>query len=219
MPTLNIPKQPALPLGPGDYAKAYQDRYSNILRLYFNQLDSTNSALLGPLGMQYLDSPHISASDSTSQYATANDTPALVSWNTAASVKGFTLNPNNTATAQVSGIYKISYSLQFANTANDAHDVFIWLRVNGGQIPNSSSRFTLRERKSAGNYNYIVAYASVMFEAEEGDAVGLWWATDQAYISGTQDGIFMEALPAQTTPYVRPANPSATGSIIFLGRA
>lgn len=218
MANLIIPRAPALPLANQEYSPPYQNRYSSILRLYFNQLDTVNAGVLGPLGMQYLDSPHIAASDSTSQYATADDTPQLVAWDTAVSNKGFTLNPSNTATASVSGVYKIDYSLQLANTANAVHEVFVWLQVNGGVIPDSSSRFTLQARKSSGESNYLVAYSSVVFEADAGDAIGLWWATDQAYIVGVQGGIFIEALPAQTTPYARPANPSATGSITFLGR-
>lgn len=218
MASLIIPKSPTLPLANVDYSPSYQNRYSSILRLYFNQLDTVNSGLLGPLGMQYLDAPHIAAADTTSQYATADDTPKLVAWDTATSVKGFTLNPTGTATVAVSGVYKIDYSLQLANTANDAHDVFIWLRVNGGVIPDSSSRFTLQARKSTGDYTYIVAYSSVVFAADAGDEIGLWWATDQAYIVGVQDGVYMPALPAQTTPYIRPATPSAIGSITFLGR-
>jgi hypothetical protein len=33
---------PNLPVATPDYQKQYQDQYSNVLRLYFNQLDSTN---------------------------------------------------------------------------------------------------------------------------------------------------------------------------------
>ena len=218
MAELSTPKSPALPLAPSDYNTPYQNRYSNILRLYFNQLDTVTSALLGPLGMQYLDSPHIGASNTASQYATADDTPKLVEWDTAVSIKGFTLNPDNTATVSVSGIYKIDFRLQFANTANDAHDAIVWLQVNGSQVDGSTSIFTLQARKSAGVYSFMTAYSSVLFEAEEGDAIGLWWATDQAFISGTQDGIFLSAQAAQTTPYVRPSKPSSSGSITFLGR-
>lgn len=218
MADLLIPKAPALPIAQQQYTKIYQDTFGNILRLYFNQLDTVNSGVLGPLGMRYLDAPHISASDSTDQYATANDTPKLVAWDTATSVRGFTLNPSGTATATVPGVYKIDFSLQLANTDNAAHDAFVWLQTNGTQVVDSSSRFTLPARKGAGNYSYIVAYSSIVFEIDVSDEIGLWWATDQAFISGVQDGIFMEALPAQTTPYVRPSNPSAIGSITFLGR-
>ncbi|MDV7402610.1 hypothetical protein RZS08_64910, partial [Arthrospira platensis SPKY1] len=110
--------------------------FGNILRLYFNQLDSANSALYGPLGMTYLDSPHISASDSTDQYADGDDDPTIVRWDTAEAANGFTLNVNNTATPTVEGIYKIDYSLQFANNDNTAqHDVFVWLQTDGSLIP------------------------------------------------------------------------------------
>mgnify|MGYP003342822453 CR=1 FL=1 len=41
--TYNIirpPKAPNLPVGPTDYSQQYQDQFSNVLRLYFNQLDN-----------------------------------------------------------------------------------------------------------------------------------------------------------------------------------
>ena len=115
-------------------------------------------------------------------------------------------------------IYKIDYSLQFANTANAAHDVYVWLEVNGGtQVPNSTSKFTLPARKSAGVYSFVVAYSSVTFEVTGGDEVKLYWATDQAYNPvGPVDGVYMEYIPAQTVPYAHPAAPSAIGSITFV---
>jgi hypothetical protein len=219
MATVFVPKAPSLPLAGNDFSAVYQNRYSSILRLYFNQLDLVNSSVLGPLGMSFLDAPHISASDSTNQYAPGNDTPTLVKWNTAVAVNGFTLNTNNTATAQVSGIYKIDYSLQVVNNANAIHEIFVWLQVNGSQLANSSSRFTLAARKSGSVFTFIVAYSSVVFEAEAGDEIGLYWATDlAAQASPAVDGVFLNALPVQTTPYARPASPSAIGSITFLGR-
>jgi hypothetical protein len=219
MADLIIPRAPALPLANREYEPAYQNRYSSTLRLYFNQLDTVNSGLLGPLGMQYLDAPHISASDSTDQYATADDTPTLVLWDTAQYVNGFTLNPSGTATVTVPGAYKIDYSLQFSNTDNTAaHDVFIWLQENGTVIANSATRFTIPSAKSASVPAYMVATSSIMFEADPSDEIGLWWATETAATSGGTKGVFMEHLPAQVSPYARPANPSATGSITFLGR-
>jgi len=219
MAEIQIPKAPALPIAQQQYTKVYQDTFGNILRLYFNQLDTVNSAVLGPLGLRYLDAPHISASDSTDQYATANDSPKLVAWDTAASVKGFTLNPDGTATATAPGVYKIDYSLQLANTDNTSpHDAYVWLQTNGSFIPDSSRRFTVLAAKNSSNPAYITAYSSIVFEIDVDDEIGLWWATDQAFISGTQNGVYMEAIPAITTPYARPANPSAIGAITFLGR-
>ena len=172
MALLVTPKSPALPLANSQYEVAYQNRYSSVLRLYFNQLDTVHAGVLGPLGMQYLDAPHIAAVDTVSQYAPANDTSTIVVWNTATYIKGFTLNLDNTATVGVSGVYLINYNLNLANTANTAHDAFTWLQVNGDQLANSARRFTLQARKSTGVFTYMSAHATVMFNASAGDILG-----------------------------------------------
>lgn len=212
-------KAPALPVAAPAYTKSDQDKFSNILRLYFNQVDNFSSVLSGPLGMAYLDAPYISASDSTDQFADGNDNPTIVKWNTLEAGNGFTLNVDNTASVLVPGEYKIDYSLQFANTDNAQHDVYVWLQENGTQIPNSCSKFTVPARKNIGIYGYAVAYSSITFTANPDNKIGLWWATSNAATSDlVTPGVYMEHLPAQTTPYVRPANPSAVGSITFLSR-
>lgn len=216
---LSSTQSPALPVTNEDPTAGFQNNYSNILRLYFNQVDNFSGVLAGPLGMGYLDAPHISASDSTDQFADGNDDPTIVKWNTLENSNGFTLNVDNTAQVSVPGIYKIDYSLQFANTDNAQHDVFVWMQENGTVIPNSASRFTIPARKTATIFGFAVAYSYVVFAANPNDKIGLWWATSNAATSDlVTPGIYMEHIPAQTTPYVRPANPSAVGSITFLSR-
>ena len=216
MPRLIPTRAPNLPLAPVQYQPGYQEQLNNALRLYFTINDSNSAALNGPMGAAYLNSPHVAASDSTNQYATADNTPTVVKWNTLESRAGFTLNPDNSATVPISGRYKIDYSLQFENTDNEQHDVFVWLQVNGGLLANSSSRFTIPPRKSVGVHGFLVAYSSVLFNALGGDKVYLWWATEKAATSGGTVGILMPHLAAQTVPYARPANPSAVGSIVFV---
>jgi hypothetical protein len=176
-----------------------------------------NASLFTGSGRE-INFPHIAASDSTDQYATATNTPTIVKWDTLAEAAGFTLNVNNTATATYSGVYKIDYSLQFANTANAAHDVYVWLQVNGNDVAKSTSSFTLPARKSAGVPSFLVAYSSITFNVNAGDDIGLWWATDQAYsTTGPVDGVYMEYIPAASAPpYARPAAPSAIGSIVYV---
>lgn len=213
-------KAPNLPIGPVAYSQQYTDQINNALRLYFAQIDNDWTALLGRAGAKYLEAPHIAASDTTDQYAGGNDTPTQVLWNNLDSGLGFTLNLDGTATADQSGIYKIDYSLQIANTANTSHDVYVWLEVtNGGtvQVPRSASKFSLPARKSSGEPSFLVAYSSVTFKMHAGDRLALWWATDLAYNPvGPVDGVYMECIPAQTTPYNHPEVPSAIGSIVFV---
>ena len=216
--TIRPSKSPNLPMAPSQYAPQYHEQLTNALRLYFAQVDNGNAAVFGPDGGKYLQNPHIAAQNNTNQYALGDNTPTLLIFDSLDSISGFTLYPAGYAKANQSGVYKIDYSLQFANTDNVIHDAYIWLQTNGTVVPGSSSRFTIQARKSAGVYSYVVAYSSLTFEIAKDDEIRLWWATEKAATSGGTLGVFMEALPAQTTPYVRPSNPSAVGSIVFVSR-
>lgn len=219
MSRLSIPAVPNFPNGGNDYEQRYQNELNNILRLFLQREREALASLTGVLGGQYLENPHIAASDTTDQYAAGNNVATLVLWNNLDSGAGFTLNPNSTATPAQTGVYKIDYSLQFVNTNNIAHDVYVWLRINGDDVPRSTSKFTIPARKSAGVYAFSVAYSSVTFTIEASDAVSLYWATDQAYNPvGPVDGVYMEYIPAQTVPYAHPEAPSAIGSITFVSR-
>ena len=212
-------KAPNLLIAPVDYAQLYQDQLNNALRLYFNQVDNFSSGLLDTNGGAALSNPHIAASDSTDQYATGNNTPTVVKWNTLDSGSGFTLNPPGSATAEVSGVYTIRYSAQLVNTDNAIHNATFWLKVNNADVANSATIFSVPARKSAGVPSYVTAYSEVTFEINGGQVVELWWATERAYNPvGPVDGVYIFHDPAQTVPYARPAVPSVIGSITFVSR-
>lgn len=174
-----------------------------------------NSSLFTGLGAE-ITLPHIGASDSTDQYAGGNDTPTKVKWNTLDTSYGFTL-ASNEATAAYDGVYKIDYSLQFVNTSNGQEDVFVWLQVNGSNVAGSTTQFTVPARKSAGVYGYLCAYSTVTFSVNAGDTFALYWATPLAYnTTGPIDGVYMEYVASQASPYARPSIPSAIGAITYM---
>jgi hypothetical protein len=211
---------PALPTAPPEYDQRRDDQLNYSLRLYFNLLDNFLASIANEAGGAGFAFPFIEASNSTTQYATGNNTATIVQWNTTSLGNGFTLNVGNTATALYSGIYKITFSLQFANNDNAAHDAIVWLRVNGStsaaDIANSTTIFTVPARKSAGVPAFVCGYSEVVFELNAGDTVGLWWGTDLAATSGGATGVYMYQQAAQTTPMAYPATPSAIGSITFV---
>lgn len=220
---LRPPKAPNLLIAPVDYAQLYQDQLNNVLRLYFNQIDNFSFGLLNTTGGGGLSFPHICASDSTDQYAGGNDTPTVVDWNTLDSGAGWTLNAPGSATADVPGVYKITYSAQLVNTDNLIHNATFWLKIDTGSgltnVINSATIFSIPARKSAGVPSYVTAYSEVTFSVNSGDVVELWWATEQAYDPvGPVDGVYIYHDAAQTVPYARPAVPSVIGSITFISR-
>ena len=215
---LNPTKAPTLPFAPVQYDRQYQDALTNILRQYFNQNDNLNGSMLQGAGGKYLSLPHIAASDSTNQYAAANNTPTKVLWNTEDSNIGFTLHVDNTASTENAGIYKIDYSLQFANSDSQVHDVYVWLHVDGYDIAGSGSKFTVPSKHGAVN-GFVVAYSSLTFVVPAGEKIALYWATDQAATSGGGTGVYMEYTAAQTSPFAMPSVPSAVGTIAFISRS
>jgi hypothetical protein len=210
-------KAPNLPIPTTAYSQTFIESFSNALRLYFNTLDAFTTNLSNVDGGSSLSFPHIAASDSTDQYATANNTATLVAWNTGESILGFTLAAG-AATANYSGVYKITFSLQFANTANAVHDASVWLRVNNVDVARSATNFSIPARKSAGVPSYVCGYSEAVFTVNAGDSIKLYWATDLAATSGGGAGVYIYADPVQVTPYARPAIPSAIGSITFVSR-
>ena len=212
---------PALPLPPQQYSVLSATDQIRVLRLYFNLLDQylneVTSAINGGLPGGGITFPHIAASDSTDQYASADNTPTAAAWDTLNSGYLWTLNPPGSATALVAGVYRITFSLQFANTDNAQHDATVWLRNNGTDIPDSTTQFTLQARKSAGVPALNVGYSEVVFEVAAGDEIELYWATEKAYNPvGPVDGVYMFADTAQASPYARPSIPSAIGSIVWV---
>lgn len=209
-------KAPNLMIGPVEYTQQFMDQYSNILRLYFNEVDNYEAALGSTDGGRYLSFPHISAYDSSSQYAASN-TATTVLFGTLSTGSGFTLNANSTATCTYSGVYKVDYSLQFANNDNAPHDADVWLKVDGTNVTESGTRFTVTSRKSSNVASYVCGYSHVTFPVYAGQVIDLVWATDQAATAnGSSTGIWIEALPASASPYSRPSIPSSIGTIQFV---
>jgi hypothetical protein len=218
MPLFNF-KAPALPLPPTDYNRQQFDEQARALRLYFNRLDGDLTTLINPNGGGNLSFPHIAASDSTDQIAGGNNTATGVTFNTLESGSGWTLNSPGSATADYAGVYTIRYSLQFINTANAIHYATVWLKVNNVDVPNSATIFAIPARKSAtpGEEGYTVGYSEATFTINAGDVIELYWATDLAGNPTTPtNGVYIYHDAAQTTPFARPAIPSAIGSITFV---
>jgi hypothetical protein len=218
-----------LPIPPQEYSSEHLRQAFRNLELYFNQLDSSTPNYAQSyraddffggrfFGDGYgLKLPHIAASDSTDQIADGDDTATGVHFNTLDSGYEWTLNAPGSATADVAGVYTIRYSLQFINTANSIQNATVWLKVNNSDAANSATIFAIPARKSASEFGFVCGYSEATFKIDAGDEVELYWATDLAGDPTTPtDGVYIFHDAAQTSPYARPAIPSAIGSITFV---
>lgn len=58
---------PRLPTAPTEYERRFHDQHSDVLRLYFNQLNGSVNALIGVRGGRYLNIPYGAFQDNTDQ--------------------------------------------------------------------------------------------------------------------------------------------------------
>ena len=200
------------------YSQVREEQLMNELRLYFNRLNGNINTVSDVAGGSALSFPHITAYSDVDQFAAGDDTPTIVTFNNVANNVGFTFNDDGTANALYDGTYKVQYRLQAVNTENVALDTVVWLEVNGQQIADSATKYTIPARKSAGVPSFSILISFVSWETSENDKFALYWATEQAYESGVQDGIYLEATAAQTSPYAHPEIPSSYGVIQYIGR-
>jgi hypothetical protein len=120
---------------------------------------------------------------------------------------------NTRITFSEPGIYTINYSLSFKNPTNDTQSVDVWFRYNDGtgavDVPNSSSKFSIPPRKSAGAPAYTVAVTPFTgFASAPGVYVEIMWAA-------TSTDIVLEHLdPVSFSAGVTPAIPATPSAIV-----
>ena len=82
---------------------------------------------------------------------------------------------NNRIIFNYNGVYELIYSIQYKNTSNAQQDIYIWLKQNGNDIPNSSSVFTIPAHKNASIPAQLIAVSPFMSTLTAGDFIELYW--------------------------------------------
>jgi len=117
--------------------------FSNILTLYFNQLDGINRAVLGRIGGQYIDCPYglfFNTADQT--FALANTAYPAVYTATYLS-NSVDLSSSSRINIRTAGVYNFQYTGQFTSTDASTKNVFVWLRRSGVNIGYSTRAYTI----------------------------------------------------------------------------
>jgi len=203
---------PALPFATPAYSEQYQNQLNNVLRLYFNRLQSildqlqTGSGAIDGAGVRF---PYGAFSSDQDQTTTAN-TETLMTLNTTDFSNDVGLDIGSKIKATVAGIYNLQFSVQFQNTDNQIQDISIWLKQNGTNIAGSTGFVSIPARKSASageeaheiiGWNYYLSMAA-------DDYVQIYWSTTNASVS-------IQHYPTSTGP-VRPSTQSVVATLSFV---
>lgn len=207
MAKLNISRPPRLPSAPAQYEKQFHDQHSDVLRLYFNQLDSAVSSVLAPRGGKWLDFPYGAIQRTTDKSFTAN-TATQITFDTNDFLNGMANDGTDGISVEQSGIYNYQFSVQLRNTDSQIHSAWIWLRINNVDVAGTGSKFDVIS-SHGGIDGFIIAACNFYVEAQAGDTVEMW-----AAVSNT--AVTFDATAAQTSPFVMPAIPSVVATLSFV---
>lgn len=86
--------------------------------------------------------------------------------------------PNSRVYVDNTGTYNIQFSAQFVSTNSSSKDVYIWLSVNGTNVPDSATKITL-----SGSSNAYVAAWNFVISLTAGDYFELYWETTNTNVS------------------------------------
>lgn len=204
---LNTVKAPRLPAAPVEYAQRYGDDLTNILRLYFNQLDNLNGNTYGPQGGRFLNFPYAAVQRTTNKTFTAN-TATQITFDRNDYLSGATNDGTDGIHMMNAGIYNYQFSVQFANTDTSVHNAWIWLRKNGVDLAGTASKFDVPSKHGSSD-GYLIGACNFYVELQANDYIEMFAAVDSTTT-------FMEAYPAQTSPFAMPSVPSVVATVSFV---
>jgi len=200
-----VPASPSLPLGTDQYERRYQDQFTNILRLYFNQIQNALGELFSDAGGKYVAFPHGAFSSDQDQTAIVN-TATLMTLNTTDFASGISIN-NSEITVTNAGIYNLQFSVQFQNTDTAFQDVYIWLKQNGTDITGSTGFVSIPNRHAGTNGHSIVGW-NYFLSMNANDYIEIYWSVPNVAVT-------IQHLAASGTP-TKPSTQSVVATLSFV---
>jgi hypothetical protein len=204
---LNPVSPPALPLAREQYDRPYQDQLNNVLRLYFEKLNSNLNNVTNSSGGRHLQFPYAAIQRTTSKTFTAN-TVTQITFDQNDYLNGCANDGTDGITANYNGLYNYQFSIQFKNTDTQIHTAWVWLRVNNVDVPNTASKFDVIS-SHGGTPGYIIGACNFYVDLVAGDTVEMWAAVNDVAVT-------FAAEAAQTSPFAHPAIPSVVATLTFV---
>jgi len=129
----------------------------------------------------------------TQTIATINTATAITFNTTDISFGVYVGTPTSRIYVDRGALYNIQFSAQLDNTAGGIHLAYIWLRVNGIDVPYSAGQLRLK-----GNDGELVAAWNYLAQLNEGDYFELMWAAADTAVQilATSATAFSPAIPS-----------------------
>lgn len=127
--------------------------------------------------------------------------------------EGVTVNADSPSNVIISttGSYTVSLEMQVRSSVNAIREAYLWLAVNNVNKSESTIKAEIKSGGGGADAHQVINKLWLLEDIQANDAVEIRFAVNDP------SGINLEYIPAQTTPYIRPAVPSATLTILPVG--
>jgi hypothetical protein len=212
MAQLNLNTPPRLPSAPVQYEQRFHDQHSDVLRLYFNQLNNAVATVLGTNGAAYLQTPHAMLMSDQDQTNAGITSANILTYNQPVITQGIEVRNGGELWFEQPGQYLVTFTLQVSNRGNAAQEFEVWAGYNGSNYPLSNTRFDIPARKSGSIWSHIVPAITGIFTVTNPSTEYLtikWWADST--------DVFLEYYPAGVSP-TRPEIPPVILTVNLISR-
>jgi hypothetical protein len=167
-------------------------------------VSSLSTYLTGSL----VKSAYISCYNSSSISLATSGSEQVIPFTSIWAENGISLVDNSKITFAEPGIYKLEFLTTIENDTADEQDSWFWIKLNGTNFPNSSTKVTVRKRKSNGQHTHQLVSISILGVAQTaGDYVQVYWTGEDTALG----------MPYEVATGVHPATPSVTLNVIRVG--
>lgn len=158
----------------GFFAPGYIKIGTEIIKYTGKTLTTFTGITRGAVGSNGATHP-IGALVSQAQAALAN-TATQVKLDQTDLSNGVTLSGDGDVTIANAGIYNLQFSIQIENFSNAYQDTAVWFRVNGVDIPKSTSYMT-SVQSHGGTPGIFIMTVNIFYSLNAGDVVSIMWAS------------------------------------------
>lgn len=169
---------PSLPLAQSEYGRQYQDQLNNVLRLYFNLLDSSLNNVLGTNGGQYIDCPNGLFFDLGTYSPAAINTGYPLEFKVSYLNNAVSVVDDTKITVSVGGVYNFQYSSAVTSSNSSLKTVWVWIVRNGTPVGYSTNEYTI----SGAGTDTIISW-NFNIDLDVGEYIQMYWGASDTNVS------------------------------------
>ena len=135
----------------------------------------------------FVRSAHISLYSSASQQLAVSGAAQPATFTSVWTQNGITLESGSKLVMEKAGTYQFNFVAQVTNPANAIHDSYFWIKYNGNNFPNSSTKMSVPVRKNETTPSAQLMTVNIVGVAQnDNDYIELYWTGDSTTIQLTE---------------------------------